>query len=86
VSIIDDQFFWDEERTLKICRGIKDFGIKWGCLGRCDRISERITRTMYEAGCEYVDLGVESFSQGTLDYTKKKYKVEDIYNAWQWIS
>jgi radical SAM superfamily enzyme YgiQ (UPF0313 family) len=81
VSIIDDQFLWDEKRSLEICRGLKGLGIKWGCLARCDRIKEEIAKAMHEAGCEYVDLGVESFSQDVLDYTKKNLKVRDIYNS-----
>lgn len=81
VSIIDDQFLWNEERTLKICDSLKGLGIKWGCLARCDRISERVCRAMGEAGCEYVDLGVESFSRRVLDYIKKGLKARDIYES-----
>lgn len=81
VSIIDDQFIWNKERTLEICEGIKYFGIKWGCLSRADFIHEEIIEKMKEAGCEYVDLGVESFNQETLDFVKKNIRVEDIYNA-----
>jgi radical SAM superfamily enzyme YgiQ (UPF0313 family) len=79
VSIIDDQFLWNEERTLKICEGLRGLGVKWGCLARCDRINERVAEAMREAGCDYVDLGIESFSQKVLDYTKKGLNVRDIY-------
>jgi radical SAM superfamily enzyme YgiQ (UPF0313 family) len=81
VSIVDDQFLWDEQRSLKICAGLEDLGVSWGCLSRCDRISEKLTRAMRRAGCSYVDFGVESFSQKVLDYIKKGFKVNDIYNS-----
>lgn len=81
VSIIDDQFLWDEQRSLEICAGIKDLGISWGCLSRCDRISQKLAQAMRRAGCSYVDFGVESFSQKVLDYVKKGFKVSDIYNS-----
>lgn len=81
VSFIDDQFLWDKERTLKICNGIKDLGIKWGCLARCDRVTKELSEAMREAGCEYVDLGVESFSQEALDYINKGLKVKDVYRS-----
>lgn len=80
-SFIDDQFLWDEDRTINICRGIRDLDIRWGCLARCDRITEYVAKEMSETGCEYVDLGVESFSQDALDYTNKGFKVRDIYDS-----
>lgn len=75
VSIIDDNFTWGEERVVEICEGIKDLGIVWGCLSRADLITERIARAMATSHCRYVDIGVESFDQKTLDYVHKDLKV-----------
>lgn len=81
ISIIDDQFLWDKERTIKICRAIKDLNMHWGCLARADHLSAEITKHLAEAGCRYVDIGVESFNQDTLNYIRKDTKVEMIYRA-----
>ncbi|MCM8783010.1 MAG: B12-binding domain-containing radical SAM protein [Candidatus Omnitrophica bacterium] len=81
VSIIDDQFFWDKERTLKICEGIKNFGLEWGCLARADHLDEGTVKALSYAGCRYVDIGIESFKQEILDDIKKDLKVENIYRA-----
>lgn len=81
ISIIDDNFIWGEKRTLELCEGIKNLGIQWGCLARADHITERITKSMAEAGCQYIDLGVESFNQDVLDYIHKDLKVQRIYEA-----
>lgn len=81
VSIIDDNFTWGEERVEKICAGIKDLGIVWGCLSRADLITERLARALALSHCRYVDIGVESFDQKTLDYVYKDLKVEDIFRA-----
>lgn len=81
VSIIDDNFLWQEERTLDICEGIKGLGMQWGCLARADRITERAASAMADAGCQYVDLGAESFKQETLDYIHKDLKVDKIFEA-----
>jgi len=78
VSIIDDQFIWDKRRALEICQGIKNLGISWGCLSRSDHLDEEIVMAMCEAGCRYVDIGVESFVQKILDYTKKDVSVEKM--------
>ncbi len=76
VNIQDDQFVWGEERTVKICEGIKNLGIIWGCSARSDHLNETIVKAMAEAHCKFIDLGVESFSQEILEDIKKDIDVE----------
>lgn len=71
VSIADDQFLWEENRTLEICDGIKDLGIIWGCLARADQVTEKVAIAMAKSGCRYVDFGVESLNPKTLKYINK---------------
>lgn len=78
VSIIDDQFVWGKKRILEICEGIKDLNMAWGCLARADCLDEEIIKALSEAGCKYVDTGVESFVQEILDYTKKDVTVAKL--------
>ncbi|MFH0926699.1 MAG: radical SAM protein, partial [bacterium] len=81
ISIIDDNFIWGEERTIAICNGIKGLGLQWGCLARAEHITEKVACAMAEAGCQYIDLGAESFNQEILDYIHKDLKVADVYKA-----
>jgi radical SAM superfamily enzyme YgiQ (UPF0313 family) len=82
VSIVDDNFINGEERTIQICKGIKDLRIEWGCLARADMIKdEKMVKAMAESGCTYVDVGVESLDQRVLDYVKKDMKLEDNFRA-----
>ena len=83
VSILDDQFVWGEERTVRICAEIKDLGIKWGCLARADYLNERIVKALASANCKFVDIGVESFDKKVLEYIKKGIEVESIKEAIQ---
>ncbi len=71
VNVQDDQFVWGEERTIKICEGIKALDIVWGCSARSDHLNEPIVKAMSAAHCKFIDLGVESFNQEILDYVKK---------------
>ncbi|OQY97364.1 MAG: hypothetical protein B6D35_15295 [Candidatus Brocadia sp. UTAMX2] len=71
VNVQDDQFVWGEERTVKICEGIKDLGLVWGCSARSDHLNEPIVKAMAAAHCKFIDLGVESFNQEILDFIKK---------------
>lgn len=81
VSVIDDEFLWDEKRTLEIAGGIKGLGLEWSCLARPDKVTGRAAEAMHEAGCAYVDLGTESFVQEVLDDIRKDMSVSDTENA-----
>ena len=81
VSIIDDEFLWDEKRTLEICAGIKDLELEWSCLCRPDKINEEVAKAMAGAGCAYVDLGTESFDQEILYAIKKDMLPADTERA-----
>jgi radical SAM superfamily enzyme YgiQ (UPF0313 family) len=82
ISFLDDQFVWNSQRVMDICKGIKDMGIEWSCLARADHlINEEVVKKMAEAGCKYIDIGVESFDQRILDYIHKDLKVEEVYKA-----
>ena len=76
VNVQDDQFVWGEERTVKICEGIKALDIVWGCSARSDHLNEPIVKAMAAAQCKFIDLGVESFNQEILDYVKKDIDVK----------
>lgn len=78
VSIIDDQFIQSESHIKEISEGIKKLNISWGCLARVDRLNENIVRYLKQAGCVYVDLGVESFDQKALDFLGKGVVASDI--------
>lgn len=82
VAVIDDNFINGSERMEKIFKGIKSLGMEWGCLSRADMLKdEKLVELMAEAGCTYVDIGVESFDQRVLDFVKKDLKVEDNIKA-----
>lgn len=81
IGFIDDQFIWDEQRVLDICKGLEEIDIEWGCLARADRLNERIVRAFARSKCQYVDIGVESFNQAVLDDIKKDLDVNTIFYA-----
>lgn len=80
--ILDDQFPWDEQRTLDIMAGLKCLDMEWCCLARANHLlNENVVKAMAEAGCAFIAIGVESFNQEILDYIRKDIKVEMIYQA-----
>ena len=83
VSVIDDLFlFGGKKRIIQICEGLKSIGIPFGILARCDLIAnEAVVSALREAGCQYIDLGIESFDQKVLDDIKKDLNVSEIRRA-----
>ena len=79
VFILDDQFVWGKERTIKILRGIRPFGLDVALLARCDMLSdEELVKEMALSNVKFVDLGIESFSQEILDDSRKDLNVKTI--------
>ncbi len=81
IGFMDDNFIWNEERTLAICDIMKRYGMVWGCQARVDAITEPIAKALGESGCRYVDFGLESFDEGILKYIKKGITPEQIEYA-----
>lgn len=82
ISFIDDQFVWKKGRVLKICEGIKNLKINFGILARADYLTdEAVVKALAEAGCRYVDIGVESFNQKILNDIHKNLNIGDVYKA-----
>ena len=81
IGFMDDNFIWNEERTRLMCEIMKKYGMLWGCQARVDAITEPIAKMLGESGCQYVDLGVESFTDEILKYVRKGITTEQIYEA-----
>ena len=81
IGFMDDNFIWNEERTSAICEVLRETGIVWGCQARVDAITEPIAAILGTSGCQYVDLGVESFNDEILAYIHKGITSDQIYTA-----
>lgn len=60
----DDSFLLDKNRAVKICRLIRESGIKitWSCSSRVDHLTGELAGEMRAAGCRLISFGVESGS------------------------
>ncbi len=82
ISFIDDMFMWGDDRIIKICKGMKGLGFTFGLLARADHLQgEEVVKALAEAGCKYIDIGVESFDQTALNYARKGLKAETAEKA-----
>ena len=80
IGFMDDNFIVTEKRLRIIGEALKKHGIVWGCQARVDAINEEIASILQVYNCQYVDLGVESFSDEILSYTSVPLKLGRIKN------
>jgi anaerobic magnesium-protoporphyrin IX monomethyl ester cyclase len=66
----DDYFTANKKRVFKICSQL-DGQLTWWCQGRAESLDEEMCQELYRAGCRKIILGIESFSQATLDRNNK---------------
>ncbi|MGQ1947063.1 B12-binding domain-containing radical SAM protein [Geofilum sp. OHC36d9] len=81
IAFIDDNFIVSAKRLRPICDAIKKHGLLWGCQARVDAITDEIASILGDAGCCFVDLGVESFNDEILAYIKKGITRDDIFRG-----
>jgi anaerobic magnesium-protoporphyrin IX monomethyl ester cyclase len=74
----DDSFTLNKKRIIEFCSALKDekLGINWGCNTRFDLLDEDTIKAMKQAGCNNVELGVESGSPRILDLIRKNVPVQ----------
>lgn len=82
-SLRDDTFTADRSRTISFCRLLieRKVGIVWNCQSRVTALDEELLVWMKRAGCECVQLGVESGSPPTLGLLGKKITPEQVETA-----
>ena len=85
IAFMDDTFTLNKNRVLKICEGIKarNINVLWGCTARVDTLNSEVLRSMGDAGCITIFMGVESADQQMLDDVNKQTTIEKIKNAFE---
>jgi len=83
IEFLDDTFSINKQRTIKICKLIRDEGIDISLIvsTRVDLFDQDIAYNLKKAGCNLILFGIESGVQSTLNYLKKGFKISDIERA-----
>ncbi len=85
IAFMDDTFTLNKRRVLEICSGIKarNINVLWGCTARVDTLNAEVLKSMRDAGCITLFMGVESADQQMLDEVNKQTTIEKIRNAFE---
>jgi len=83
IRFFDDVLTMDKKRVLLICDEIikRKIDFVWECEVRANTVDEEIITAMKKAGCEFIDLGIESGSDRILKNIKKGITVEQAIEA-----
>ena len=71
----DDTLTEYRDRTRELARGLKSFGLSWGCNSKAN-VDHETLRIMRESGCRVMVVGYESGNQTILNNVKKGIRVE----------
>jgi anaerobic magnesium-protoporphyrin IX monomethyl ester cyclase len=85
VTFYDDAFSVNRERVMKICEELhtRKLDITWDCGTRVDMVDKEMLKTMHNAGCFAVWLGVESGSEAILGAMNKSIKLDQTRTAFK---
>jgi anaerobic magnesium-protoporphyrin IX monomethyl ester cyclase len=81
IAIVDDTFVLNRDRVRRFCERLieRDCGLKWGCFGRINLMSEKMIELMARAGCCAIFYGIDSGSPAVLRSTIKELDANTIY-------
>lgn len=73
-SFVDDCFTVNPKRTILLCQKMRQekMDMIWSCEGRIDQGTKEVLRTIHDANCYSLLLGIESANQRILDYYNKQ--------------
>jgi anaerobic magnesium-protoporphyrin IX monomethyl ester cyclase len=87
IDFADENFGTDRKWLDQFIKEIKKRDIIWRVGGmRVNTINPETIKKMKDAGCIYIQFGMESGSQKILDVMEKVTKVEQNYNAVKWMT
>lgn len=79
LKIFDSTFTLNRKHVLDFCTELNRRGLKlpWECEVRVGSVDETLLATMRDAGCYYIDVGIESGDQTTLEAMGKRIQIEE---------
>jgi len=84
VKIFDSTFTASREHVENFCRMIRPYNLVWECEVRADTVTFDLLETMRDAGCIYINIGLESSSERALKRMGKSIKSQDVENVLNW--
>ena len=84
LKVFDSTFTANREHVLEFCKMVKPYHLLWECEIRVDTVDYELLKEMKEAGCCYVDIGLETTSPRLLREVNKRITVKQAENVLEW--
>jgi anaerobic magnesium-protoporphyrin IX monomethyl ester cyclase len=83
ITFIDENLMATPDRAVKFSEKMIRLkpGLNWDCMGRLNVATPDVLEIMKNAGCKYINYGIESLDQRVLDLMKKGQSVEDAFRG-----
>lgn len=83
VAFYDDLLMSSVERTEEISKAFikANLGVKWSCNGRLNYVRPDLMKLMRQAGCVFINYGIEAMDNTVLKNMRKALRVEQIVPA-----
>ena len=80
ITFSDELFACSKENVREICNALIESGLdlNWGCMMRIGICDEEEYRLMYDAGCRWIEFGIESGSKTVIKRMKKGMNVDRV--------
>lgn len=84
LKIFDSTFTADREHVLQFCDMIRPFKLLWECEIRADTVDKYLLKQMKDAGCCYINMGLETTSERLLKKMGKMISVSQAEQVLEW--
>ncbi|MCX5805036.1 MAG: radical SAM protein [Proteobacteria bacterium] len=81
IDFMDELFMVSKQRTVELCNSFikAKLNIRWRCSGRLNYAKPEVLKLMKEAGCVFINYGIESLDQKILKVMNKALTVKQIH-------
>ncbi|MFC1726650.1 B12-binding domain-containing radical SAM protein [candidate division KSB1 bacterium] len=84
LKIFDSTFTADRKQVIDFCRMIKPYHLMWECEIRADTVDFGLLKTMKEAGCCYLNIGLETTNKNLIKSINKQIDLTQVENILHW--
>ena len=84
IKIFDSTFTASRKHVIDFCKMIKPYDLLWECEVRADTVDFELLKTMKNAGCSYIDIGLETTDRKILDSINKSISIKQVESIIDW--
>ena len=78
IDFADELLMINPDRTIELSEALKPLGIKWMCNGRLNHAKPKVLKAMKDAGCVFINYGIESVDDEVLRNMNKQLSYNQI--------